>query len=169
MRSCHGTAVLPIGLAAHGLSGIGRSRIQARRRSAGRDGSKREMGHCNTSDGVEVSRGLCARTNALRGRSARQRGATAAGPQRNDGGYVPRGEQWVVPAPRTSNQQPEAQRRHGHSGSGKSQALQADRIARPALIGVGGRGTRIALQMHMNMRQRVNSATGLPEEQEEAE
>ncbi len=42
-------------------------------------------------------------------------------------------------------------------------------IARHALIGVGGRRARIALQMHMNMRQRVNSATGLPEEQEEAE
>ncbi|MFJ1260937.1 hypothetical protein [Cupriavidus sp. CuC1] len=42
-------------------------------------------------------------------------------------------------------------------------------IVRHALIGVGGRRARIALQMHMNMRQRVNSATGLAEEQEEAE
>lgn len=42
-------------------------------------------------------------------------------------------------------------------------------IARPALIGGGGRRARIVLQMHMNMRQRVSSATGLPEEQEEAE
>ncbi|GAB7541550.1 hypothetical protein CS8_012130 [Cupriavidus sp. 8B] len=74
-----------------------------------------------------------------------------------------------MPAPSTGNQQPEAQRRHRHRGSGKSQALQTDMIVRHALIGVGGRRARIALQMHMNMRQRVNSATGLAEEQEEAE
>ncbi|MCP3019468.1 hypothetical protein [Cupriavidus basilensis] len=74
-----------------------------------------------------------------------------------------------MPSAETDEQQPASHRRHAHRGGGEGQTLQADIVARPALLNVSRCRAWIALLGRVEMGKRVDDDARLPEEQEHAE